>query len=84
MPVETLFEEAVRKSRTLPPQPNQTLLRLYGLYKQATLGDASGARPAGFDLRNQAKFDAWSGFKGLDREAAMRRYIDLVDSLTGE
>ena len=44
--LKTQFETAVADSKNLPERPdNQTMLKMYGLYKQATSGDASGSRP---------------------------------------
>ena len=60
---------------------NNTMLKLYALYKQATKGDATGERPGGFDFIAGAKFDAWSEVKGTSAEDAMQQYIDLVASL---
>jgi diazepam-binding inhibitor (GABA receptor modulating acyl-CoA-binding protein) len=61
--------------------PNDTMLELYALYKQATSGDAAGARPGMLDLRGRAKFDAWAKHKGTAKDAAMQAYITLVDKL---
>ncbi len=60
------------------------LLELYGLYKQATLGDITGTRPGTFDFKGRAKWDAWKQRDGLSREEAMRQYVDLVERLEGE
>ena len=81
MELKARFEEAVRRSKELPEQSNDTLLELYGLYKQATEGDASGSRPGIFDVRGRAKFDAWNARRGLSRDEAMQSYAALVESL---
>ena len=60
---------------------NNTMLKLYALYKQATQGDAAGERPGGFDFVRRAKFDAWSEIKGTSAEDAMQQDIDLIASL---
>ena len=40
MDLQTIFTEAVANSKTLAEKPdNETLLKLYSLYKQATEGD---------------------------------------------
>ena len=76
------FDAAVAQSKSLPQRPdNETLLKLYALYKQGTSGDAQGTRPGFGDLIGRAKYDAWAGIKGASREAAMRQYVDLIDSL---
>jgi diazepam-binding inhibitor (GABA receptor modulating acyl-CoA-binding protein) len=36
------------------------------------------------DIKGRAKWDAWSGKKGLGREPAMAAYIALVDRLVGK
>ncbi|MEZ4267369.1 MAG: acyl-CoA-binding protein [Myxococcota bacterium] len=83
MSLEESFQAAVVRSRALPAQTPAGLLALYGLYKQATDGDATGARPGMLDVRGRAKHDAWAGRAGQSREAAMQEYIDTVDRLGG-
>jgi acyl-CoA-binding protein len=76
------FEAAVKRVNGLPSAPpNNVMLDLYGLYKQATVGDASGKRPGITDLRGRAKFDAWAGRKGMSKEDAMRAYIKAAGAL---
>jgi len=53
-------------------------LDLYGLFKQATVGDVSGSRPGMLDVRGRAKYDAWAKRKGLSKDAAMEQYIAIV------
>lgn len=78
----TRFEEAARESQALSQRPdNNTLLQLYALYKQATVGDVNASRPGQFDFVGRAKWDAWERLKGTPRSEAMRAYIDLVDEL---
>ena len=80
--LERAFTEATAASKQLSRTPdNQTLLKLYALYKQATAGDATGSRPGGFDFVGAAKYDAWAGLKGMSKDAAMQGYVDLVESL---
>lgn len=83
MDLKEQFEEAVVRSRGLGTQPNDVLLRLYALYKQATVGDATGPRPGGFDFVGRAKYDAWSSLAATTAEQAMRDYISLVDERAG-
>jgi diazepam-binding inhibitor (GABA receptor modulating acyl-CoA-binding protein) len=83
MELQETFEEAQKKSKSLPEQTNNVLLDLYALYKQATLGDVTGSRPGMFDLKGGAKFDAWTARKGMSKEDAMQEYINLVNKLEG-
>ncbi len=76
------FDTAAEEAKKLPKKPdNNTLLKLYSLFKQATVGDVSGSRPGGFDLEGKLKYDAWAKQKGKSKEAAMQEYIALVESL---
>jgi len=81
MPIAEDFESAVTRSRSLPNQGPENLLKLYALYKQASAGDASGARPGIFDLKGRAKYDAWASLKGKSQDTARQEYIALVDRL---
>jgi len=81
MDIKAEFEKAVARSRELPEQPNEVLLDLYGLYKQATEGDVSGDAPGLFDFAGRAKHEAWSSREGMTAEEAMQAYVDLVDRL---
>ena len=83
MDLKERFEDAVRRSRALPAQSNDTLLELYGLYKQASEGDATGSRPGMFDMKGRAKFDAWFTRRGQSPEEAMEAYVALVERLEG-
>ena len=76
------FDSAQLRVKTLSrtPAPDE-LLELYSLYKQATAGDATGSRPGLLDFKGRAKFDAWSGRKGMTREAAESAYVALVSRL---
>ena len=78
----TDFEKAAQEVQTLTTRPNNdVLLKLYGLYKQATKGDVQGKRPGMLDMAGRAKFDAWTALKGMGRDTAMQEYINLVESL---
>ena len=84
MDLKEQFDASIEKAKGLPNQSNETLLELYSLYKQATAGDVEGERPAGFDFRGAAKYDAWSKRRGMSSEDAMQAYIDLIDRLAEE
>ena len=60
---------------------NTVLLQLYALYKQASEGDVTGARPGGFDFKAIAKYDAWASLTGKSKDAARQEYVELVNSL---
>jgi acyl-CoA-binding protein len=78
------FEQAYLDLGRLGHRPdNDTLLRIYALYKQGSEGDVHGERPGFFDFVGTAKYEAWATLKGTPPEVAMRDYIALVRSLGG-
>ncbi len=80
--LKATFEQAALDAKQLPKKPdNNTLLKLYALYKQATSGDVTGNRPGGFDIEGKLKYDAWAKLKGKTKDAAMQEYAALVESL---
>jgi len=83
MTLKEQFEAAVSGSKTLPQKPdNETLLKIYSLYKQATEGDAPEEGSYGmFDFVGKAKHEAWKQQKGLSAENAMEQYIALIESI---
>jgi diazepam-binding inhibitor (GABA receptor modulating acyl-CoA-binding protein) len=77
------FEAAVANSKKLSERPdNATLLKIYGLYKQATAGDNTEKKPGFGDMVGRAKWDAWNGLKGTSSQDAMQQYVDLIKSLS--
>ena len=82
--LKSRFDQAVADSKNLPERPdNQTLLKLYALFKQATTGDVEGKRPGFTDMVGRAKWDAWNEIKGTDKDDAMKQYVSLIDDLKG-
>jgi len=80
--LKTQFETAVANSKSLSERPdNATLLKIYGLYKQATAGDNAEKKPGFSDMIGRAKWDAWALQKGKTADEAMQQYIDLIESL---
>jgi diazepam-binding inhibitor (GABA receptor modulating acyl-CoA-binding protein) len=80
--LQSRFQQAAEDSKKLPKRPdNNTMLKLYSLYKQSTVGDVTGSRPGGFDMEGKMKYDAWAKQKGKAKDAAMQEYVDLVESL---
>ena len=85
MSLEALFQEAAALSKTLSEKPdNETLLKLYSLYKQGSEGDTQESGPSNpFDFVAKFKHEAWAKLQGMSKEEAMQQYIDLVKQLKG-
>lgn len=80
--IEHDFKMACDVAKLLPRRPtDDELLGLYGLYKQATLGDCNETRPFALDFKGRAKHDAWASLKGVDRVRAKKSYIGYVRDL---
>ena len=85
MSLEEEFVSAQQRVNHLARRPSdQQLLEIYGLYKQAALGDITGNRPGGFDFKGRAKWEAWKHRRGLSREDAMKAYVEVVEGLERE
>ena len=78
------FEQAAEDVKKLKERPdNDTLLKLYALFKQGSEGDVAGPKPGFFDFVGTAKYEAWAKLKGTKTDDAMQKYCDLVKKLGG-
>jgi acyl-CoA-binding protein len=76
------FEQAAEAIQRLGQRPdNDTLLKLYALFKQGSEGDVHSDQPGFFDFVGTAKYEAWAQLRGVSEDDAMRRYIELVHQL---
>lgn len=80
--LDQAFQQAFEDIQTLTERPdNDTMLRLYSLYKQGTEGDIQGDKPGFFDFVGVAKYEAWEKLQGMSADEAKQGYIDLVNQL---
>jgi diazepam-binding inhibitor (GABA receptor modulator, acyl-CoA-binding protein) len=78
------FDRAVAAVAALTADPgNETKLRLYALYKQATAGDVQGKRPGFTNPVGRAKHDAWASVSGTTTDEAKQQYVELARGITG-
>jgi acyl-CoA-binding protein len=81
----TTLEEAIALTQKFTSKPsNEELLKLYGLYKQATAGDNETERPGGFDFKSAAKYNSWLAYKGKSKLEATDLYLELVEQLSAK
>jgi diazepam-binding inhibitor (GABA receptor modulator, acyl-CoA-binding protein) len=77
------LEEAFDLTKKFTTKPSQSeLLSLYGLYKQASLGDNNEEQPGGFDFVAAAKHNAWKSHYGKSKNEAEEEYVSLVNQLS--
>jgi diazepam-binding inhibitor (GABA receptor modulating acyl-CoA-binding protein) len=61
---------------------NDELLTLYGLYKQATIGNCDTQKPSGIlSPKDFAKWNAWNSNKNINKYDAMTSYSKYVENL---
>lgn len=80
-----LFEKAAATVSEFGKSGNQLTqedqLLLYGLFKQAKLGNATGSRPGVFSPTERTKWDAWNANKDKSQEAAATEYVEVARRL---
>ena len=84
MSMDDEFLVAKEAVMALPSATPDQMLKLYGLFKQATAGDVIGDRPGMLDIRGRAKHDAWSAHAGLSEVEAKQEYVEYVNDLLGD
>eukprot|EP00067_Danio_rerio_P000593 NP_001002645.2 enoyl-CoA delta isomerase 2, mitochondrial [Danio rerio] len=78
------FNKAKDKLNTLKKDPgNEVKLKIYALFKQATVGPCNTPKPGMLDFVNKVKWDAWKGLGSISQEEARQQYVDLISSLVG-
>ena len=75
----SMAAEAVKKLKSKPN--DDELLSLYGLYKQATVGNNNTDAPGFLDFKGKAKHNAWLINKGSSTYDAEVKYITLVNEM---
>tara|TARA_Y100000741_G_scaffold364546_1_gene355937 strand:- start:1613 stop:1903 length:291 start_codon:yes stop_codon:yes gene_type:complete len=83
--INSLFEKAVNHlnnthEKTLNVD-NNTKLKFYKYYKQATVGNCNTTQPSLLDFKNKAKWEAWNSLKDMSSDKAKCLYITLLQSV---
>ena len=82
--MEEKFLKASEDIRSTKNLDNETLLSLYGYYKQATCGSCDIAEPYRIYYKEHAKYIAWNNNKDVIKEDAMKYYVRLVNKILKE
>uniref|UniRef100_A0A8D8V2I5 Acyl-CoA-binding domain-containing protein 6 n=1 Tax=Cacopsylla melanoneura TaxID=428564 RepID=A0A8D8V2I5_9HEMI len=59
------------------------LLRFYGLYKQATVGECNIEKPSWYSMDAKAKYNAWNSLGKMGKSEAMLIYVELLNEVDG-
>ena len=79
------FNKAQREIRKLMGRPtDDELLLIYGLFKQATIGDNYNSKPAGVWFKETRKWEAWNNQRDKEQNTAKQEYIEAVEFLIGK
>ena len=79
------FLLAVEAVNQLSTRPNNDMLsKLYGLYKQAKVGDNNTSKPGMLDIKGSVKWNSWNNYKGYSKYQAEVDYIKLVNKLIAD
>lgn len=79
------FNKAQREIRKLLGRPtDDELLLIYGLFKQATIGDNYNSKPAGVWFKETRKWEAWNNQRDKAQNTAKQEYIEAVEFLIGK
>jgi acyl-CoA-binding protein len=65
-------------SSFVTPISSSERLKLYALFKQATVGPCVGPRPSFFDIQGKYKYDTWRDLGDMSRTMAMTMYVEHV------
>ena len=84
MDLDTNFNNAINKIKTVKTLSNDNMLKLYGYYKQATFGDINISKPSFWDRKGVAKWNAWDYCKDMTKEDAKKNYVNFVNLLIKE
>ncbi|RAL41591.1 hypothetical protein DM860_013125 [Cuscuta australis] len=85
MGLKEKFEEHHLKDKLLPGTiDRKDMLILYGLYKQAKIGNVNTDRPVLSNGMDIAMWDAWKAVEGKPTDEAMTEYIAKVKALVHE
>lgn len=75
-PLAKHFEDAAVQIKTHgKSMSNNDLQVIYGLYKQATVGDVNIEKPSFYQLEAKAKYAAWESNKGKSSDQAKHEYV---------
>ena len=80
--INEMFNISANAIKSIKNKPNdEILLKLYSLFKQATIGDINIECPNIYEIKSKLKWESWNKMKGKSKNDAMIEYISLVHDL---
>ena len=79
--IEEEFQKAIEKIKKIDKLSDDNKLKLYGYYKQATIGIINISKPSFWNMTAVAKWNAWNYCKDMSKENAKQNYINFVNLL---
>lgn len=78
------FNQAVavvnNKENNYSKEPSKEVqLSIYAHFKQANVGDCNTSAPSMINVKEKAKWSAWNDLKGMTKDDAIAKYIDIVE-----
>lgn len=78
-PLAIHFEKAAENIKSSGKKlSNDELKPIYGLYKQATVGDNNEPEPSFYQITEKGKWKAWNEHKGKSKDQAKHEYVKEV------
>lgn len=71
-----MCQECIMKNNNITD--NNTLLKLYGLYQQATIGVNKTEEPSIFFFKEYCKWESWDKYKHLTKKEAKQKFIEYA------
>ena len=75
------FNKAIELVKTVETVSNENKLYLYAHYKQSNNGNNNLPKPSIINIVESAKWKAWNQISGMEKEEAMKLYINKVKEL---
>tara|TARA_Y100000992_G_C20808903_1_gene279348 strand:- start:89 stop:373 length:285 start_codon:yes stop_codon:yes gene_type:complete len=80
--LDNQFNTSCGLIKMCPSRPSdKDLLYLYGMYKQAKLGDCNIKEPFKLNFEEHSKWTAWKQNAGIEKSVAKAFYISKVDEI---
>tara|TARA_Y100000389_G_scaffold144831_1_gene143255 strand:- start:20743 stop:21027 length:285 start_codon:yes stop_codon:yes gene_type:complete len=80
--LDNQFNMSCNLIKICPSRPSdKDLLYLYGMYKQAQIGNCTVDDPSKLNFEQYSKWNAWKQNYGIEKSVAKAFYINKVDEI---